>query len=95
MSYELALQDFKVDFENGKPTYYEARVSVDGDETVKITVNHPFEVKLGEHIYIASVSDNGCVFQIVREPWRYIALVGILMLITGAFMLFFKGPVKQ
>lgn len=95
LRYELALQDYKADFENGKPTYFEARVSVDGAKAVKITVNHPFEVRLGEHIYLASVSDKGCVFQIVREPWRYIALVGILMLIAGAFMLFLKGPVKQ
>ena len=49
-------------------------------------------VRFGEDIYLTSVSDEGCVFQIVREPWRYFALVGILMLIAGAFMLFVGGP---
>lgn len=93
LGYELTLEDFRVDTsDDGKPSYYEALVSVDGGQRAKITVNHPYSVRFGEDIYLASVSEAGCVFQIVREPWRYFALAGILMLLAGAFMLFIKGP---
>ena len=95
LGYQLSLDDFKVETSvDGKPSYYEAIVSVDDGDSVRITVNHPYSVRCGEYIYLASVSDAGCVFQIVREPWRYLALSGILMLLAGAFMLFIKGPRK-
>lgn len=93
LPYELMLKDFEIKFgPDGKPVHYEARVSVDDGIPVNIRVNFPYNVKFGEDIYLASVSESGCVFQIVREPWRYFAIVGILMLIAGAFMLFLKGP---
>lgn len=93
LGYELGLDSFSVETsEEGKPTYYEAWVAVDGAVPVRITVNHPYSVRLGEDIYLASASEGGCVFQIVREPWRYFALAGILMLLAGAFLLFIKGP---
>ena len=93
LDYELQLADCKVETSvDGKPSYYEAQVSVDGGEPVSITVNHPHSVHFGEDIYLASVTESGCVLQIVREPWRYFALAGILMLLAGAFMLFIKGP---
>lgn len=95
LGYQLSLDDFKVETSvDGKPSYYEAIVSVDDGNSVKITVNHPYSVRFGEEIYLASVSDAGCVFQIVRETWRYFALAGILMLLSGAFILFIKGPRK-
>ena len=95
LGYELGLDSFSVETsEEGKPTYYEAWVAVDGAVPVRITVNHPYSVRLGEDIYLASASEGGCVFQIVREPWRYFALAGILMLLAGAFLLFIKGPRK-
>ena len=93
LRYELRLEDYSIDFnEEGKPVYYEAVVSVGDSDAKVITVNHPLSVSLGEDIYLASVSEGGCVLQIVREPWRYFALTGILMLLLGAFMLFIKGP---
>lgn len=93
LDYELSLLDHRVDLsDDGKPSYYEAIVSINDGDSEVITVNHPFSVSLAEDIYLASVTDSGCVFQIVREPWRYFALAGILMLLTGAFLLFIKGP---
>ena len=95
LGYELGLIDYIAETsDDGKPSYYEATISVNKEEPVKITVNHPYSVRFGEDIYLASISDTGCVFQIVREPWRYFALVGILMLLAGAFFLFIKGPRK-
>ena len=93
LHYKLRLVDYRIDFnEEGKPVYYETVVSVGDSDAKVITVNHPLSVSLGEDIYLASVSEGGCVLQIVREPWRYFALAGILMLLLGAFMLFIKGP---
>lgn len=93
LGYELRLVDYKTEVSaDGKPSYYEATISVNDEDSVKIFVNHPYNVRFGEDIYLASVSEKGCVFQIVREPWRYFALGGILMLLVGAFLLFIKGP---
>jgi len=93
LSYELSMNDYEAEYsDDGQPSYFEASVSIDGGEPVFITVNHPYGVRLGEDIYLVSVSDTGCVFQIVREIWKYFALAGIIMLIVGAFMLFIKGP---
>ena len=57
-------------------------------------VNHPYSVKFGEDLYLSSVSENSCVLQIVKEPWRYFALAGIILILAGAFMLFINGPRK-
>lgn len=93
LGYELGLIDYITETSgDGKPSYYEATISVNKEEPVKLTVNHPYNFRFGEDIYLASVSETGCVFQIVREPWKYFALVGILMLLAGAFLLFIKGP---
>lgn len=95
LGYQIDLIDYKTETSaEGKPSHYEAIISVNNEESVKITVNHPHSVRFGEDIYLASVSQSGCVFQIVREPWRYFALTGILMLLAGAFLLFIKGPRK-
>ena len=93
LGYSIRLTDYKVEYsDEGMPSYYEATVSVDGGEPAVLSVNHPLTVGLSEDIYLASVSEGFCILQIVREPWRYFALTGILMLIAGAFMLFIKGP---
>lgn len=93
LSYELTLLDFAMEYsEGGAPSHYEATVSVDGKKPVILSVNNPYGVKLGEDLYLASVSEDSCVLQIVREPWRYFALAGIVMMLLGAFLLFINGP---
>jgi hypothetical protein len=93
LGYKVKMVDYTVEYsESGAPSLYEAKISIDGDEPVVLSVNDPYSVALGEDIYLASVNDQFCVLQIVREPWRYFALAGILMLLAGAFMLFIKGP---
>lgn len=93
LGYEIRLEDYVAEFsDDGKPVHYEASVSIDGGAPVLLHVNDPYSVKIGEDVYLASVSARHCVLQIVREPWRYFALAGILMLLGGAFMLFINGP---
>lgn len=92
IGYEIKLVDFKTEYsDSGKPVYYEAIISTDNNMDVCLTVNHPFSPRLGEDIYLTSVNDHGCILAIVREPWKYFALAGIIMLIIGAFMMFIKG----
>ena len=93
LPYEITLHDLSTEYsEDGTPNHYEAYLSVNGSKPVKLMVNHPYNVKFGEDIYLASVSENSCVLQIVREPWRYFALAGIVMILAGAFLLFINGP---
>ena len=93
LGYRIKLHDYNVEYAvSGAPSAYEAQLVIDDAEPVRLAVNDPYGVSIGEDIYLASVSDNYCVLQIVREPWRYFALAGILMLLAGAFMLFIKGP---
>lgn len=98
LSYELELKEFTVDtYENGMPSMYEADVLIDG-KPVNLRVNQPYAVSFGEDIYLSGYHTNeddgafSCVLQIVREPWKYIALAGILLMIAGALLLFIQGP---
>ncbi|MBO7221114.1 MAG: cytochrome c biogenesis protein ResB [Alistipes sp.] len=91
LDYELRLEKFEVEnSENGTPQMFRAVVEVDG-EIVDIEVNTPYSQRYGEDIYLVSYEKNSCILQIVREPWRGITMVGIAMLLLGAFLLFLQG----
>jgi uncharacterized membrane protein HdeD (DUF308 family) len=32
------------------------------------------------------------IIEIVREPWQWLSMAGIVMLMAGAVMLFVRGP---
>lgn len=103
LDYALELKSVKTEYaESGMPTHYEAVVKVDGTD-VLLTVNHPYNRTLGEKIYLIDIGqhltkgeDNRikviCVVEIVREPWQWVSLAGIIMLLIGAVMLFVRGP---
>ena len=76
--------------EDGTPKQFRATVAVD-DKIVDIEVNSPYSQRYGEDIYLVSYAPEGCVLQIVREPWRVVTATGIAMLLLGAFMLFLQG----
>lgn len=94
VDYTLALKDLRVEYySNGTPSSYEADVEV-ADRVVTLSVNHPYRVSMGEHIYLTSVDEKGstCIVQLVRQPWQKITLAGIVMLIAGAVLMFLRGP---
>lgn len=99
--YEIILKDFKVDrYEDGTPLMYEAVVAVDGKEVI-LRVNSPYSHSFGEDIYLvgydslAGESSQYCILEIVREPWKYAAVIGIIMMIAGALLLFIGGPSRR
>jgi hypothetical protein len=96
LDYQLSLTHFKVDYyDNGVPSAYEATVDIDG-RAVKLTVNHPYRVSAGEHIYLTSFEEQSgdvrAVVQIVRQPWRVVMFVGIILMLAGAVLIFIRGP---
>jgi hypothetical protein len=96
LDYKLSLVDFKADYyENGTPSAYEAEVDIDGRRVV-LRVNHPHRVAFGEHIYLTSFEQKAegtcCIVQIVRQPWRVVMFVGIVLLLAGAVLIFIRGP---
>lgn len=98
LDYALTLDEFSVAYgPDGMPSDYEAVLKVD-DERVVLRVNHPYAVAFGEDLYLSGydVEDGDyCILQIVREPWRYGAMAGIVMILIGAFMLFIGGPHRR
>ena len=98
LSYEVELKDFRIEtYNDGTPSSYEADVIVAGNP-VTLKVNHPYSIGLAEDVYLSSydsVSGEYCILQVVREPWKYPALAGIIMMLSGALLLFIQGPRKK
>lgn len=101
LSYDVVLKDFRMEeYLNGTPSMFEATVAVDGKD-VLLRVNEPYHHSLGEDIYLvgydsfAGADSRYCVLQIVREPWKYTAVAGVVMMLVGAFLMFIGGPRKR
>ena len=98
LDHAITLRSLNAEYnESGMPTYFDATLEIE-NESVTLRVNHPYNKTLSEKIYLVSVGqspDNGspyCVVEIVREPWQWFSLAGIVMLLAGAVMLFIRGP---
>lgn len=98
LDYEIELNSFSVEYyPNGRPSRFTANVRM-GQETATLEVNHPYSYRLGEDIYLSGYDmENGneskyCILQIVKQPWKYIMVAGILMMLAGAILLFINGP---
>lgn len=101
LSYRIRLDSFKIKkYPDGTPESFEAKLDVDG-KPVSLSVNHPYTIKLGEDIYLSSYDSSAgeksdyCIIQIVKDPWKYGKVIGILMLLAGVFLLFINGPDRQ
>lgn len=98
--YDVCLQDFRVDvYPNGMPKRFQAVLQID-NEPVTLEVNRPYTPRFGEDVYLSSYdvpqgSDTSyCVLQIVRQPWKYGVLAGIVLLLAGSLLLFLQGPIR-
>lgn len=97
LKYDMLLEDFTLSYgPDGKPSDYAAKVKVDGEDVV-LRVNHPYARSFGEDIYLSGYDQSACevqycILEIVREPWKYTALAGVILMLAGALMLFIGGP---
>lgn len=98
LDHAITLRSLNAEYnDSGMPTYFDATLEIE-NESVTLRVNHPYNKTLSEKIYLVSVGqspDNGlpyCIVEIVREPWQWLSLAGIVMLLAGAVMLFIRGP---
>lgn len=98
LPYEVTLQDFDVQqYDNGVPSAYKATVEVDG-VVADIEVNDPYARGFGEDVYLVGydaamgADSSYCILEIVREPWKYLTVAGIVLLLSGALLLFIGGP---
>ncbi|MEG2675313.1 MAG: cytochrome c biogenesis protein ResB [Muribaculaceae bacterium] len=97
LDYEMELNSFTVEYyPNGRPSRFAADIRL-GKENALLEVNHPYAHRFGEDVYLTSYDiqkgndSNYCILQIVRQPWKYVTVAGILMMLVGAILLFIKG----
>lgn len=98
LGYEMELDSFAVEYyPNGRPSRFAANVRI-GNEKALLEVNHPYAYRLGEDVYLTGYDvakgneSNYCILQVVKQPWKYVVVAGILMMLAGAILLFINGP---
>ena len=101
LPYDILLREFDVqEYDNGVPAAYKALVEVDG-VPAEIQVNDPYGHGLGVDVYLVGydaamrADSQYCILEIVREPWKHVTVVGIVMLLFGAVLLFVGGPDRR
>ena len=98
LGHSLCLEEFSIYLRpDGSPRNFEAEVSVDG-KPAEIMVNHPYAAGFGEDVYLVDYDKNSndvCVFEIVRQPWKYLECFGIVMMMAGAALMFVQGAAKR
>lgn len=96
LPYDIALEELVVERnEQQIVTNYEATVRI-GEESRVLRVNHPYNKTLSQKIYLASIKEDDdksyAILEIVDEPWQWLSMTGIVMLILGGVLLFVRGP---
>ena len=63
---------------------------------VVLKVNHPYRLSFSEDLYLTGYDRENerpqhCIVEIVRQPWKYLIHIGILMMMAGSVLMFAKG----
>ena len=96
LGYEMRLDRFTAGFHaSGVPSSFCADISVDGVRH-RLEVNSPWRRSWKEDVYLSGydMSDDdslSAVIEIVVQPWKYIVLLGCLMMMLGSVLLIFGG----
>lgn len=97
LGYTLVVEDFEAEFyDNRTPSDFRAVVSV-GDDRRTIRVNHPWHKSWKEDVYLTGYDTEAgrdsayCILEFVVQPWKYVALTGLLLFMAGAFALVWGG----
>jgi cytochrome c biogenesis protein ResB len=92
--FDIELKNIQSKYDvSGEPKSFTAQIIIKKEEVYKIkevSVNRPYQYK-GYDIYLLKAGNNICTLQIVYDPWRYIVLFGIVLMIIGSITLFFTG----
>ena len=96
----MELLDFVAEYhDNGTPRHYEASVLIDG-KVRKISVNHPFRRFPGDDLYLVDYDRSQpqaawCTLERVRQPWKPVIWLGIVMMMLGSVLMFTQGAAKK
>lgn len=101
LDYDLELRQFQISYyDNGMPRTYQADVEING-RPVTLRVNDPYAIRFGEDLYLTGYDMHAqdevryCVLQVVKQPWKYVQLAGIILMLLASVALFVKGPKKR
>lgn len=97
----ITYKTFKAEFfSNGMPSSYRANVLI-GKQPVTLEVNKPYAKRWDEDIYLTSydmanpADARYCIIEVVKQPWRYVTLAGILLMAAAAVLMFIFGADKK
>jgi cytochrome c biogenesis protein ResB len=97
LPFGMRMDEFQVDrYQTGEPMEYRAQIilrDANGEQSKTLRVNHPVHFR-GHQLYLmdydtskGSESDY-CIVMVTRQPWRWLVLAGILIMLGGAFKTF-------
>lgn len=98
--YEMSMTGFEIEQgDNGSVQNYKAFVTIDNDPA-EIQVNHPYRRNAFEDIYLVGYDQKNaapeyCVLEIVRQPWKHIMWLGIILMMAGCILMFIQGAEKK
>lgn len=93
LGYEVRVTDFTVDYhENGSPQQYSCALRIN-DSPHLLQVNHPVAISWKEDLYVVDCGPLDrhqyyCVLEAKVQPWQSVTLVGLLLTVVGALLLF-------
>ena len=97
LGYTLRVEKFEASFyANNAPADFRAVVSADGRSRT-FRVNHPWHKSWKEDIYLtgydatAGSASEYCILEFVVQPWKYVALGGLLAFLAGALLMIWGG----
>lgn len=97
---DMSLQNFQIETApDGSVQNYTATVLIKGKAT-DIRVNHPYHKSLFEDVYLLRYDNSDpevryCVLETVRQPWKYVMWLGIVMMMLGCILVFVQGVNKK
>ena len=97
---DMYLTDFRVEYSpNGVPSDFQAEIVVDS-KNASLKVNHPYPRTPFVDIYLLDYDKTSqkpayCIVELVKQPWKYVVWIGVVMMMCGAALLFIQGVNKE
>lgn len=72
------------------PERMEAVVDAGGRRD-SVSVNSPLALSATDDLFLIDYDRRGCIFEVVRRPWKYVMWCGLWMMMAGALLLMAQG----